>query len=325
MPYRIRHWHENFENHKTRVLKTLNWIPITTDLSSAGYAELVAGHERGTAHFGVWLALLEIAAKGTPRGHLSAGSRHYTAHTMALMCRMPEWIIEEALERLVSIGWVETWRSDDDTAPDRGAVAPGEAHQAATMRRDDDDTTRKLTHSETRKLGRTDDNTDGRTSFPRVTDSNTEKPADSASAQAPATSAPEPPKPKYQPDPELVRIADEYAAKRARGREEAEARAPRPGESPAERTERLRRRAKSKLGVQPQDPAQELEPQAPALKEEPAEPEGDAELARRVREIDAKAFKDWSDDDAKFYLETFPEHRAQLNEALRAARGRGLE
>jgi hypothetical protein len=116
---RIRNWEKHFENHKTRLLKNLAWIPIPTDLGSSGYAELVGGHPDGAAHFGFWVAMLEMAAKGAPRGHLSAGIRHHDARSMSLLCRMPVEMIETAIERLLTIGWIETWRPEDTVAPDQ--------------------------------------------------------------------------------------------------------------------------------------------------------------------------------------------------------------
>lgn len=135
MPYKVRNWEKHFENHKTRLLKTMTWIPVSTDLGSQGYAELVGGHPDGAAHFGFWIAILEMAARGTPRGHLSAGIRHHDAASMALMSRMPVTMIETALERLVSIGWLETWHIEDTSSPDQ---APNPAQE----RQIEDDTGR---------------------------------------------------------------------------------------------------------------------------------------------------------------------------------------
>ena len=58
--YRIRDWDRHFENNRTRELKRLPWVPIPTDLSNDAYIELVE-HRFGPAHFGVWIACVEIA------------------------------------------------------------------------------------------------------------------------------------------------------------------------------------------------------------------------------------------------------------------------
>lgn len=75
--YKIANWSELYENHRSRILKRLLWIPISTQMDGDGYTELLM-HPDGIAHFGCWILLLEIAARCDPRGTLmrSNGKPH---------------------------------------------------------------------------------------------------------------------------------------------------------------------------------------------------------------------------------------------------------
>lgn len=129
---RIRNWNKHYETNKTRILKTLNWLALPVALDNDGYAELME-HENGAAHFGVFVALLEVAARGVPRGTLlRARNVPHDALSLARVCRIPAPTVQEAVTRLLNIGWIETWHTDalevpgkrremDDTLP----VLPG--------------------------------------------------------------------------------------------------------------------------------------------------------------------------------------------------------
>jgi hypothetical protein len=77
-------------------------------MDNAGYAALVM-HPNGAAHFGVWIALVEIASRCPQRGTLAKSGKPLSARDLSLICRFPEEIIAEAIERLLSddIGWLE--------------------------------------------------------------------------------------------------------------------------------------------------------------------------------------------------------------------------
>jgi hypothetical protein len=62
---RVRNWGELYENNRSREIDRTAWFPAPNDLSSDGYAELVA-HDDGAAHFGVWNALLMVASRAKP-------------------------------------------------------------------------------------------------------------------------------------------------------------------------------------------------------------------------------------------------------------------
>lgn len=104
----IRNWAELFENNRTRELKKLDWLPLPNDLSSDGYTELIT-HKRGPSHFAVWIVLLQLASRCEPRGFLlrSNGLAHDFG-SISRVTRIPVKLIEEAVQRLLDIGWLET-------------------------------------------------------------------------------------------------------------------------------------------------------------------------------------------------------------------------
>jgi len=112
--YRIRDWNTYFENNRTRELKKMDWIPVKTKHDGDGFTELL-DHPNGTAHYGAWHLILQVASKCRPRGTLvrevvSAESRTLVPHTADSIGRMSHGsavVISEAIPRLVSIGWLE--------------------------------------------------------------------------------------------------------------------------------------------------------------------------------------------------------------------------
>lgn len=107
--YRIKDWNKHFENNKTRTLVTMRWIPIPADLNDDGYI-VISEHDNGAAHFGVWIALVELAATCKPRGTLVTGAgTGMSPRQMARKTRFPEPLIVETLARLVDpeLEWME--------------------------------------------------------------------------------------------------------------------------------------------------------------------------------------------------------------------------
>jgi len=125
--YRIRGWDEDFENSRTRDIKVLTWVKLPIRLDSDGYTELLE-HEDGAAHFGAWCAIVKVAARCDPRGYLLRGNR--TAHdakSLGRITRIKPTLIEKALPRLVSNGWLEAV-----AIPQEGAVVATGLPQAVT-------------------------------------------------------------------------------------------------------------------------------------------------------------------------------------------------
>lgn len=108
--YVIRNWEKHFENNRTRELKRLDWVPIPNSMDGDGYTELV-DHANGAAHFGVWIALVEVASRCDPRGTLSrdgaTGVKPHDFGSLSRITRLPEDILRQAIPRLLSIGWLE--------------------------------------------------------------------------------------------------------------------------------------------------------------------------------------------------------------------------
>ena len=104
---RIRRWAKHFENNRTKELKNMSWIPIPNAMDNEGYL-ILTDHQNGAAHFGIWIACLEISSKCEPRGSLL---RHpedpHTPQSLARISHLPAEIWQEAIIRLLVIGWLE--------------------------------------------------------------------------------------------------------------------------------------------------------------------------------------------------------------------------
>src|SRR5258706_2602080 len=104
---RIRNWDRTHENHRSRELKHLLWFSVPNDPSADAYVELVS-HPDGAAHLGVWLGLLMVASRATPRGQLvRENGLPHTPESLALVIRLPESLIKVAITRLLEIGLLE--------------------------------------------------------------------------------------------------------------------------------------------------------------------------------------------------------------------------
>lgn len=106
----ITDWSVHFENNRTRELKVMSWIPVPVKLGGDGYTEIL-DHPNGAAHFGAWIAILQVAAGCDERGTLLRGNRGgvrspHDAQSISRMTRIPVSIIEEAIPRLVAAGWI---------------------------------------------------------------------------------------------------------------------------------------------------------------------------------------------------------------------------
>lgn len=114
--YSIRDWSKHFENNRTRELKELRFVILPNKHDGDGYTELL-DHPNGAAHYGAWVAIVQVASKCEMRGTLSRdGARPHDACSLSRLTRIPASVFEEALPRLVSIGWVESTLSAEPTA-----------------------------------------------------------------------------------------------------------------------------------------------------------------------------------------------------------------
>jgi hypothetical protein len=122
---KIADWDELYENSRTREMKRMKWVPVPCKFDGDGYTELVTRHKNGPAHYAAWMGLLLCAGRSELRGTLirSNGKPHDTA-TISAMTKIPASLLDEALPRLIEIGWIV---SETDN-PDRQDVQePGDS------------------------------------------------------------------------------------------------------------------------------------------------------------------------------------------------------
>lgn len=105
--YRIAGWNGHFENNRTRLLKSLDWVPMPNKHDGDGFTELM-DHKNSMAHYGAWCLLVQLASKCHPRGTLMRdGDRPHDAGTISRQTRGKKADFEEAIPRLLQIGWLE--------------------------------------------------------------------------------------------------------------------------------------------------------------------------------------------------------------------------
>jgi hypothetical protein len=145
---RIIDWEKNFEPLKgSRAVKgRLSWVRIPIKMDGAGYTALV-DHENGAAHFGAWLAIVEIAGAQEigKRGVLprAPGSNPHDHHgifqALASISRVRPAMFAEALPRLLyEIGWLEEFGVGKDelvAAPQAKLAMPPAALPATASQR----------------------------------------------------------------------------------------------------------------------------------------------------------------------------------------------
>lgn len=124
MVLRIVDWDCHFENNRTRELKSLAWVPFPNCHDGDGYTELL-DHQDGAAHYGAWCVIVQVASKCDPRGTLLRdGFRAHDSASLSRMTRIPASIFDAAIDRLLSIQWLESLDVDPKelaTIPQAGA------------------------------------------------------------------------------------------------------------------------------------------------------------------------------------------------------------
>jgi hypothetical protein len=125
---RVREWANLFENNRTRELKRMEWVPMPNKHDGDGFTELLH-HANGMSHFGAWALIVEVASKCDMRGTLlREGAVAHDAGSLARMTHGSEAVFEEAIPRLLKIGWLELFDTEaaasDNLAPSCGETAP---------------------------------------------------------------------------------------------------------------------------------------------------------------------------------------------------------
>jgi hypothetical protein len=150
MILRIRNWKEIYENNRTKELRRMEWVPMPNRMDGSGYTELL-DHEDGAAHFGAWVALVEIASRCEPRGTLVRDSRRnmrecrtdlrdcrmnlrdgvvpHDSKSLSRISRISSAVFDDVIPRLLLIGWLEEVDPTDEMSHE-GAGSP---HEGAAM------------------------------------------------------------------------------------------------------------------------------------------------------------------------------------------------
>jgi hypothetical protein len=160
--YRICNWDHRFENSSSRKLKRLDWVALPNAMDIEGYIVLV-DHPNGAAHFGAWIAIVQIASKQDPRGTLPNGKTSQSlggiCQSLGRISRLPAVLFEETLPRLIEIGWLEIL-GDSADALGKSATTLGDSADALGKSADTDIHTNKQTNRQTeqRKIPETSSN-----------------------------------------------------------------------------------------------------------------------------------------------------------------------
>lgn len=124
---RVRDWDKNFETHETRKLKHMLWVPMPIKQDGDGYTDLVLSEDgangvmAGPLRLAAWVAMLQLAGRCSPRGTLwrsiGAGTVAHNAESIARITRIPADLIEDAIPKLIEIGWLERVEMTDADKP----------------------------------------------------------------------------------------------------------------------------------------------------------------------------------------------------------------
>ena len=113
--YAIKDWNETFENFRTRALTTaLRWVQLPTKQDALGFRMLMRSPE-GVSAYGVFIALVQIAAKVPNRGVLADDKGPMSDNVLAARVGCSLEILTKALEVLTGpeVGWIIVQPSTD--------------------------------------------------------------------------------------------------------------------------------------------------------------------------------------------------------------------
>lgn len=115
MTIEITDWDKNYETRDSRRRPgyRFTWLAIPVKLSGSSYGKLIS-HADGAAHFGVWNSLLQLAATCKKRGILARDSGEpYTPESISFAVRIPEAMVNDAIIRLIGLGWLKYQEHQD--------------------------------------------------------------------------------------------------------------------------------------------------------------------------------------------------------------------
>lgn len=111
--FRVRRWDELFEVAQTRKIKgVLKWVAVLVKHDGKGFRRLIEG-SNGAARFGVWILIVQVAAKCATRGVLADEDGPLSIEDLALKTGCPIVSFLDALPTLLSIGWLEMVDGDE--------------------------------------------------------------------------------------------------------------------------------------------------------------------------------------------------------------------
>ena len=118
--YKIRNWDTQYENNRTRELKTLSWVPIPNKHDSDGYTQVMC-EENPLELYGAWVVIVQLASRCGVRGTLLRdGAGPHNSASIARITRTSEKSIARALDYFsTSVNWliVEDYKECDNPAP----------------------------------------------------------------------------------------------------------------------------------------------------------------------------------------------------------------
>jgi len=133
--YKITDWNKRFENHRSRELRRMDWVPLPNEMDSDEYTELI-DDPQGASFLGVWLALILLASKCEPRGTLvRSGGRPHDPASISRISRIDLAVCRDAIAKIREVGWLtaevyensDVAESRDDLAESRGDLAENRA------------------------------------------------------------------------------------------------------------------------------------------------------------------------------------------------------
>ena len=103
----VKGWSEHYETAASRKLENPRWVAVPNRHDGTGFMELM-DHPNGMAHFGAWVLILQVASRMPERGVLRTDrGRDLAAHSLARLTSGDCDIFQEAITRLLDIGWLE--------------------------------------------------------------------------------------------------------------------------------------------------------------------------------------------------------------------------
>lgn len=134
--YRVVDWDQNFENSRSRQYQKLEWVLVPNKHDGDGYTDLL-DHDNGLSHYGAWVLIIQVASKCQPRGTLIRDNgQPHDARSLARITRAPKKMFQEAIERLLNIGWLEEVHVSESVDSGQGKEAEGGSPGPGSQRPD---------------------------------------------------------------------------------------------------------------------------------------------------------------------------------------------